>query len=218
MGREAQTSRLAKSPGEPMTKRRHKPSTPADITARRAEKRAFEDRGLIVNVDSKDEKILSVMRYDCFAVLLRDEPSKNVDRAAERNAILWFEQEIRTANGECGGERRPDYIRGSAEGAPGQTMSQLQIEASWRLEAVEKVTPTPLMRLLYDLLKPDAAIVDPREPEAANWRSIVARHVGETNPAAQGAVVRMACTWLAWVHANIGRLVEEAKAKRRMAA
>lgn len=183
--------------------RRQQPADPQEIAARRSERRAFEARGLTVNADPKDQKILAVWRPDCFTLLLKGRPE-------EHGAVTWLETLIRTASGENGQERRPDYIRGSAEGAPGQSISQTMIDADLYLcAATEAMTPQNA-RMLFDLLKPDEALL-------TRWREVVQRCTGETNHQAQGAAVRAACSQLLWVQGNIDRLVRERRDRRAAA-
>jgi len=194
-----------------MARRKPKPTDPQDITARRQEKRDLEARGLIVNADPRTLEITAISRPDCFTALLR--PGRRPGERCwmlEYGAVLWLEDLVRTAQGENGGDRRPDFIRGSCEGAPGQNISQAQIDAGKILAVVEGSMPPAQMRLLFDLLRPDAAL-------EGNWRPIAARCSGEVNPQAQGAAVRAACTSLLWVQDNIERLKRE-RADRRMAA
>jgi len=167
------------------------------IAVRRAERREMESRGITVNADPRTEEILGAWRADCFNLLLRGRP-------AETGAVQWLEELIRTAQGENGGERRPDFIRGSCEGAPGQNVSQAMIEADRTLCAVESSLPPATVRMLFDLLKPDAALL-------TRWRDVVRRATGETDKQAQGAAVRAACTALVWVRDNIGRLRRETR-------
>lgn len=184
-------------------KRKPKPEVSADIRARRAERRELIARGLEVNIDPRTEEITGIWRPDCFNMLLRDHPD-------EKNAVDWLEMLIRTASGENTRERRPDFIRSSCEGAPGQNVSNDMIEASERLQVVQEALPPSDARMLFDLLKPDAALI-------TRWRDVVARCTRETNPSAQGARVRAACGHLAWVRTNIDRLQRERK-ERRVAA
>jgi hypothetical protein len=186
--------------------RRKKPTAPQDmasIVERRAERRELESRGIAVNIDPKNEEILARYRPDCFTLLLKGRPD-------DQAAVQWLEELIRTASGENGSDRRPDYIRGSAEGAPGQNVSQTMIDADLYLVTATEALPPNLTRMLFDLLKPDQALL-------TRWRPIVERCTGETNPVAQGAAVRMACGQLRWVQTNINRLVRERR-ERRMAA
>lgn len=192
-------------------RKREKPSAPQDIAARRQEKRELEARGLIVNADPRTSEITAISRPDCFTALLR--PARRPGERCwmlEYGAVLWLEDLVRTAQGESGGDRRPDFIRASCEGAPGQNISQAQIDAGKILAVVEGSMPPAQMRLLFDLLRPDAAL-------EGNWRPIAARCSGEVNPQAQGAAVRAACTSLLWVQDNIERLKREYR-DRRIAA
>lgn len=189
-----------------MARRKQKPTAPQDmasIAERRAERRELESRGIAVNVDPKNEEILARFRPDCFTLLLKGRPD-------DQAAVQWLEELIRTASGENGSDRRPDYIRGSAEGAPGQNVSQAMIDADLYLVTATEALPPQCARMLFDLLKPDQALL-------TRWRPIVERCTGETNPVAQGAAVRMACGQLRWVQTNIDRLVRERR-DRRMAA
>lgn len=183
--------------------KRQPPSDPQEIAARRVEKRELEARGLVVNADPRDAKILAVWRPDCFTLLLKG-------RTEEQGAVTWLETLIRTASGENGQERRPDYIRGSAEGAPGQNVSQAMIDADLYLVAATEALTPQNARMLLALLCPDAALEH-------RWRAVVQRCTGETNPQAQGAAVRAACSQLLWVQGNIDRLVRE-RGERRAAA
>lgn len=184
-------------------RKRAQPSTPADIAARRIERREWEAKGLTVNIDPKNEEILSVVRPDCFSMLLRG-------RVEEQGAVMWLEALIRTASGENGQERRPDFIRGSVEGAPGQHISQVQIDADRYLVAATEAMAPQMARMLFDLLKPDAAIL-------TRWNKIVERCTGEVNPQAQGAAVRAACAQLVWIQNNADRLVRERRDRRQAA-
>jgi hypothetical protein len=84
------------------------------------------------------------------------------------------------------------------------------IDADLYLVAAVEALPPQCARMLFDLLKPDQALL-------SRWRPIVERCTGETNPVAQGAAVRAACGQLRWVQVSIDRLVRERR-DRRMAA
>ena len=189
-----------------MTKpKKRKPYDPAEqaiIHQRREERRELESRGLEVNVDSKTEEVLGAWRPDCFRLLLRG-------RVAEQSAVNWLEETMRTASGE--NARGPsEYVQRSSEGAPGQNVTSAMIEAAGVLTTIEESMAPAHIRLLFDLLKPDDALL-------TRWRQVVKRTTGETNPQAQGAAVRAACTSLVWVHRNIG-LLTKARRDRRIAA
>lgn len=189
-----------------MTKRRRKaqPSTPADIVARRVERRQLEARGLEVNTDPRTEEITGIWRKDCFTMLLRDRP-------AESQAVTWLETVIRTAAGENGQERRPDFIRATVEGAPCQNVTGDMIDAGETLVVIEEAMNPREVRMLFELLRPDEALL-------TRWRPVVERCTGETNPQAQGAAVRAACANLAHVRDKVPRLTEERRARRKLAA
>lgn len=194
-----------------MGKKRHKPHDPA-AAARHQQERA-ENAEMIgavraqpstaVNVDPRTGRLTGAWRLNCFNTLL---PAKGV----ERDAIDWLDELVRTANGENSGERRPDFIRASTEGAPGQNVSDAMIAASLRLQVVVESIAPAHARMLLDLLKPDADLL-------TRWRAVVERCTGETNPQAQAGSVRAACTSLAWIKDNIRRL-ERARSETRAAA
>lgn len=199
-----------KKPSKPMTaaqreaERRAQEERRVAIAARRAERRELESRGITVYVDPRDQTITGRVRLNCFNALL-------VAGGPEFKAVEWLEALLRTASGENTQERRPDHIRASADGAPGQGITADMIEASETLAAVEENLYPAALRLLFGLLKPDAALSN-------NWRSVVQAATGETNPQAQGAVVRAAAANLQWVRQNIDRLQRERRDRRRMAA
>lgn len=183
--------------------KRNKASDPRDVAAiaeRRAMKREMESRGITVHTDKRTEEITGAVRLDCFAMLLRGRPE-------EQAAVQWFETLIRTAQGENTPERRPDFIRGSVEGAPGQNVSQAMIEAGRTLVAATEAMSPQMARMLFELLRPDEALI-------TRWRQVVGRCTGERNPHAQAAAVRSACAHLVWVKANIGRLVADRQERR----
>lgn len=128
-------------------------------------------------------------RLNCFNALLRGKDD-------EARAVSWLEDLIRAASGENAKEREPGYIRGSTVGAPGQNVTQRMIDASRNLQIVEVGLRPWEVRLLFELLKPDEALL-------TRWRPVVQRITGEVNAQAQGARVRAACESLAWVRREI---------------
>lgn len=156
-----------------------------------------------VNVDARTGRLTGAWRLNCFNTLL---PAKGV----ERDAIDWLDELVRTANGENSPERRPDFIRASTEGAPGQNVSDAMIAASLRLQVVVENMAPAHARMLLDLLKPDADLL-------TRWRAVVERCTGEKTPHGQAAAVRMACATLAWIKGQIGRL-ERGRHDKREAA
>ncbi|RZJ46274.1 MAG: hypothetical protein EON87_05265 [Brevundimonas sp.] len=186
-------------------KKRTQPATPADIVARRQEKRELQARGLQVNIDPRSEEITGIWRPDCFQLLLKHKPM-------EAGAVTWLEEVIRTAAGENGQERRPDFIRATAEGAPGQTVTADMIAASEVLTVVQENMMAWELLLLFGLLKPDEALI-------TRWRSVVVLCCPTaTTPQRQGERVVAACERLLWVRENIGRLLRERQDRRKMAA
>ena len=156
-----------------------------------------------VNVDKRTGRLTGAWRLNCFNTLL---PAK----CQERDAVDWLEELVRTANGENAQERRPDHVRASNDGPPGQNISDAMIQASIRLEVVMENMAPQHGRMLMELLKPDADLI-------TRWRGVVERCTGETHSHAQAATVRAACTSLVWVKDNLGRL-EKARRDRRLAA
>jgi hypothetical protein len=194
-----------------MARKKHKPFDPAEA-ARHAAERAENAKNIAdiraqpstaVNIDPRTGRLTGAWRLNCFNTLLAN-PSP------ERAAVDWLDELIGMANGTTGGDRRPDFIRGSVEGAPGQNVSQAQIDAGEALSAVESALYPACARLLFGLLKPDNANED-------KWRDIVRRTTGETHTHAQAAMVRAAVANLTWVRDNMPRLMKE-RAARRLAA
>lgn len=190
--------------------KRKKPFDPAEAERQRAERERNSEMiaavrsqpSTALNIDQRTGKLVGAWRMNCFNLLLKDK--------AQGSAVAWLETLIRTANGENSQERRPDFIRSSSEGAPGQNITQAMIAASEELATVEASLYPACARLLFGLLKPDASQED-------NWRDVVKTSTGETNPHAQAAMVRAAAANLLWVQDNISRLMRDRR-ERRMAA
>ncbi|KAK0332698.1 hypothetical protein LTR94_023851 [Friedmanniomyces endolithicus] len=182
---------------------RKKPFDPAAAAKARAEREANAQEiarlraqpSTAVNVDKQTGRLTGAWRLNCFNTLLTGERSIEC-----REAVNWLEELIRTANGENGQERRPDFIRGSVEGAPGQNITDAMIDASRVLSAVEGTTHPTTWGMLLGLLKGDEALL-------TRWRTVVMEWTGETNPTAQAARVRAACEHLAWAKSNIKALM-----------
>lgn len=151
---------------------------------RKADNASLRVQGAKVYEDEQG-KMISGYRPTCFNALLRGKDD-------ELRAVSWLEDLLREASGENAKERRPDFIRGSVEGAPGQNFTQRMIDASRVIRVVEVGLRPWEARLLFDLLKPDEALL-------TRWRAVVHRVTGEVNPQAQGARVRAACESLSWV-------------------
>lgn len=194
-----------------MASKRKKPYDPAAAARHKAEREANAQEvnrlraqpSTAVNVDKTTGRLTGAWRLNCFNTLL---PQKGQERAA----IDWLEELVRTANGENSQERRPDFVRASTEGAPGQNITDGMIAASFRLSVVLENMAPAHGRMLMELLKPDADLI-------TRWRAVVQSSTGETHSHAQAATVRAACTSLVWVRDNIGRLERAHRETRRAA-
>lgn len=191
-----------KKPTDPQAAARHRRER--EENRQEIERLSVQD-GVALNLEPRTKRLLSARRLDCFALLLKDDA-----HAESRSAVNWLEELIRDASGENTQERRPDFIRSSCEGAPGQNVTQHMIEASRTLEVVEASLRPWEARLLFELLRPDEALL-------SRWREVVERVTREVNPQAQGAAVRLACQNLQWTRANIGALMKERRDRRNAA-
>lgn len=166
--------------------RRNKRQSKADILAgiearrietaqARQEAQRLEATGAEARVvEEKDDKgrtrvVVRARRIDVFQLLRERDaiPQESFD------AIRDYEADVSTAMGWNTPERRPDYIRGSQEGAPGQNVSQTMIEASDRLAWVEFMLTTRDWRLL-------SALLHENDGSLTRWRETVERITGET--------------------------------------
>ncbi|MBB4799675.1 hypothetical protein HNP32_003435 [Brevundimonas bullata] len=190
--------------------KRKKPTDPQDAARHRREReenrqeveRLSVQEGVALNLEPRTKRLLSARRLDCFALLLKDDA-----HAEARSAVNWLEELIRDASGENTQERRPDFIRASCEGAPGQNVTQRMIEASRTLEVVEASLRPWEARLLFELLRPDEALI-------TRWRDVVKRVTTATTPQRQGERVIVACESLMWVRQNAVALVKQRQEAR----
>ena len=190
--------------------KRKKPTDPQDAARHRREReenrqeveRLSVQEGVALNLEPRTKRLLSARRLDCFALLLKDDA-----HAEARSAVNWLEELIRDASGENTQERRPDFIRASCEGAPGQNVTQRMLEASRTLEVVEASLRPWEARLLFELLRPDEALI-------TRWRDVVKRVTTATTPQRQGERVIVACESLMWVRQNAVALVKQRQEAR----
>lgn len=102
------------------------------IRERRSEAARLKAQGADVNADKRTGEILGAWRRDVFTIL-RNRHGKPTDgfpkgrpalsqRAYE--AFRGHETDIHLSEGASGGDRRPDFIRATCEGAPGQNVTQ----------------------------------------------------------------------------------------------
>lgn len=157
-----------------------------------------------VNVDKRTGRLTGAWRLNCFNTLL-------TVGGREREAVDWLEEMVRTASGENAEERRPDHVRSSTAGAPGQNITDAMIAASRDLEIVGQSMRPDQWRMLLALLQPDADLM-------TRWRAVVERYTGETDPRAQASRVRECCSHLAWIWDRMPTLRREFHERRALAA
>lgn len=161
------------------------------IRQRRSEIARLRAQGADVNVDKRTSEILGAWRRDVFTIL-RNRHGKPTDgfpkgrpalsqRAYE--AFRGHETDIHLSEGASGGDRRPDFIRATCEGAPGQNVTQDAIDAAGRVKkTLMGLSPTDA-RLLTALMTGEKAL-------ARNWRLTVETETGETADESQAARIR----------------------------
>lgn len=135
-------------------------------------------------------------RKDVFRVLL---DRRAIDQNAF-DAIRRYEEALDTSMGHNSPERRPDYIRASADGPPGQNISQAMILASHRARWVRDRLSATDMRLL-DTLRMNAP---------AHWHQIVQMVTGEVNDDAHAPRVRAMAENVRDAMASFDRLSKKA--------
>lgn len=168
---------------------KRKPHNPAEDmrlrleqAAARAERDRLKGQGIdaLVVAEWDENKVKHWVakgnRKDVFRVLL---DRRAIDQNAF-DAIRRYEEALDTSMGHNSPERRPDYIRASADGAPGQNISQAMILASHRARWVRDRLSATDMRLL-DTLRMNAP---------AHWHQIVQMVTGEVNDDAHAPRVR----------------------------
>ncbi|MNE14482.1 hypothetical protein D3C80_1073630 [compost metagenome] len=128
----------------------------------------------------KRQFVVRARRVDVFQLLLE----KAALAQDSFDAVRAYEYDVSVALGHTTPERRPDFIRGSDEGAPGQNISQAQVEASRRMQWVRDRLPPRDFRLLEHLLVSGSAA-------KGQWRRTVETITGERMDHAQTAAVRL---------------------------
>lgn len=185
--------------------RRRKPSAPREVLTpeekamNRAETHRLKAQGAEV-VNDPAGRIIRARRIDVFQLLLE----RNALPQESYDAVRAYEQDVATANGWNTPERRPDHIRSSSEGAPGQNVTQAMIEASRMVQWVEAMLPPRDALLLTALLHENDA-------NLGRWRGTVERITGESRDEAHAVAIRAMAANLKDVR---GRFPQE----RRMAA
>lgn len=161
------------------------------IRARRAEARRLREQGCAVTVDPATSEVLGARRADVFSSLsehrAKPEREGQLGRPGLDPRVLQafrdHEADVHLALGAEAGERRPDHIRASVVGAPGQNVSDAMVDAGERVRAtLARLIPSDA-KLLNALMRPGAAFVPV-------WRETVRVVTGETRAEAQAARVR----------------------------
>lgn len=194
-------------------KRKNKPSSPqaaVELRLARLEVERMESIGATAAVahekqeDGSMKWVARGRRLDVFALLVS---RKALDTDAH-DAFRDHEEAVHIAAGWASPERRPDHIRASTEGAPGQNVSQGMIEASRMVKAtLDRLSP-PEAALLDELMKLGASGL-------TQWRSTVQRVTGETNDHGQASRIRALGENL--IHARRGAKKEMEERKSRAA-
>ncbi|QTC88097.1 hypothetical protein [Brevundimonas pondensis] len=188
---------------------KRKPHNPAEDmrlrleqAAARAERDRLKGQGIdaLVVAEWDENKVKHWVakgnRKDVFRVLL---DRRAIDQNAF-DAIRRYEEALDTSMGHNSPERRPDYIRASSDGAPGQNISQAMILASHRARWVRDRLSATDMRLL-DTLRMNAP---------AHWRQIVQMVTGEVNDDAHAPRVRAMAENVRDAMASFDRLSKKA--------
>ncbi|MBD3831882.1 MAG: hypothetical protein IE910_00805 [Brevundimonas sp.] len=158
---------------------------------RRAEAARLKAQGAEVNADKRTGEILGAWRQDVFTIMRsrKGKPSaeypKGKPSLSQRayEAFRAHETDIQLAAGASGGERRPDFIRATTDGAPGQNITQEAIDAATRVKkTLQHLCPSDA-RLLSILMSGEKAL-------AKNWRATVEAETGETADEGQTARIR----------------------------
>lgn len=145
-----------------------------------AEVRVVEERQEQEAGPAKKAYVVRARRVDVFQHLLE----RQALAQDSFDAVRAYEHDVSVALGHTMPERRPDHIRGSETGAPGQNISQAQVEASRRMQWVRDRLPPRDFRLLEHLLVNGSA-------SKGQWRKTVEVITGERMDHAQTAAVRL---------------------------
>lgn len=145
------------------------------LEATGAEARVVEEK----DDNGKTHVIVRARRIDVFQLL----HERGALHQEHFDAIRDHEADMATAMGFNTPERRPDHIRASVEGAPGQNITQAMIEASRMIQWVEAMLTTRDAALLKALLHENDA-------NCGRWRGTVERVTGESRDEAHAVAIR----------------------------
>lgn len=171
--------------------KRQQPSDPRDVAANleRAEAKrevarleAIGAESWLSHEEQEDGRMKWVARgrrIDVFKLLLE----RNALPQESFNAVREYEVAVATACGFNTPERRPDHIRSSQSGPPGQNIGDMQIDASRTVAWVERSLTTRDHKLLTALLRENDANV-------GRWRGTVEVITGETRDECHAAAIR----------------------------
>lgn len=171
--------------------KRKQPSDPRDIAANleRAEaKREVARLGAIgaeswlsheEQEDGRMKWVARGRRIDVFKLLLE----RNALPQESFNAVREYEVAVATASGFHTPERRPDHIRSSQSGPPGQNIGDLQVNASRTVAWVERTLTTRDHKLLTALLREN-------DGNVGRWRGTVEAITGETRDENHACAIR----------------------------
>lgn len=173
--------------------------TPEERAANRMEATRLKAIGAEVTTDLAG-RIIRARRIDVFQLLLE----RGALPQSSFDAVRAYETDIATARGLNTPERRPDHIRATQSGPPGQNIGDLQVEAYDRIQWVETMLTTRDAALLKALLHENDA-------NCGRWRGTVERITGESRDEGHTVAVRAMC-------ANLKDVVERFPSERRMAA
>ena len=196
-----------------MTKRKETPAqilakleSARQLAAARREVARIESIGATAKVarehqpDGTIQWVARGRRIDVFQLLLE----RKAIPQDSFNAVRAYEEDLATKAGMNTPERRPDHIRGSQSGPPGQNVGDIQMDAYDRCKWVEDRLTTRDWRLL-------SALLHENDGSPERWRDTVRRITGEMRDEAHAAAVRHAA-------ANLKDVRDRYHDGRRMAA
>lgn len=161
------------------------------IRERRAEAARLKAQGAQVNADKRTGEITGAWRKDVFETLRNKRGKPDVPGQLGRPALPQrsyeafraHERDVHMAEGAGNPDRRPDFIRATTEGAPGQNVTAEMLDAAERVRKTLRAMSPPDARLVTVLMTGENAL-------ARNWRSVVERETGERQDEAQAARIR----------------------------
>ena len=170
-----------------MAPRRRRPYSPAEQAEqkrlkeeRRLYVESLRERGLTVTCDDA-WNIIVTRRLDVFDLLLERKTITAPQQAAVRR--------LETIVAQAFGHEKPDMglerVSATAEGAPGQNITQAMIDAATALRDVLDLVGKRDARLIWALITNVDGIL-------TRWRETVTRITGEKTPPARAAAVRAA--------------------------